>query len=77
MNNSSLTKGLKLMIVCLLNCFLGPFVVHQAFKNQENYFYFPVLIIGLGLLIVAIAYGFFGIKTLVKALLGKRKKRNI
>ena len=65
------------MTVFLLCCFTGPVLVHQAFKNQGHSFYYPVLIIGLGVLVVAVFYGFTGIKTLVNALLGERKKRNL
>ena len=77
MNIVLLRKGLKRMTICLLCCFTGPVIVHQAFKNQEHPFYYPVLIIGLGVLVVAVFYGFIGIKTLVTALLGEQKKRNL
>ena len=77
MNKILLKKGLKRMAVCLFCCFLGPVVVHQAFKNQEHPFYYPVLVVGLSVLAIAMFYGFLGIKTLVTALLGERKKRNL
>ena len=77
MNKVLLQRGLKKMTVFLLCCFTGPVIVHQEFKNQEHPFYYPVLIIGLGVLVVAVFYGFTGIKTLVNALLGERKKRNL
>ena len=77
MNKVLLQRGLKKMTVFLLCCFTGPVILHQAFKNQEHPFYYPVLIIGLGVLVVAVFYGFTGIKTLVNALLGERKKRNL
>jgi hypothetical protein len=77
MNKVLLQRGLKKMTVFLLCCFTGPVIVHQAFKNQEHPFYYPVLIIGLGVLVVAVFYGFTGIKTLVNAILGERKKRNL
>ena len=77
MNKVLLQRGLKKMTVFLFCCFTGPVIVHQAFKNKEHIFYYPVLIIGLGVLIVAVFYGFTGIKTLVNAILGERKKRNL
>ncbi|MFZ9074727.1 MAG: DUF6095 family protein [Flavobacteriaceae bacterium] len=77
MNKALLQKGLKKMAFCLLCCFTGPVVVHQAFKNQDHPFYFPVLFLGLVMLVMAFYYGFSGIKMLVKALLGERKKRNL
>ena len=77
MNKVHLQKGLKQMTFFLFCCFLGPVIVHQAFKNNEHPFYYPVLIIGLSILVIAICYGFMGTKTIVNALLGERKKRNI
>jgi hypothetical protein len=71
MNKALLQKGLKKMAFCLLCCFTGPVVVHQAFKNQDHPFYFPVLFLGLVMLVMAFYYGFSGIKMLVKALLGE------
>lgn len=75
MDKPLLQKGLKKMSLFFLCCFLGPFIVHQAFKNQSHPLYLPVLILGVLLLIIAFYYGFSGIKTLVNALLGKRKTK--
>lgn len=75
MNKPLLQKGLKKMSLFLLCCFIGPVVVHQAFKNQSHPLYFPVLILGILFLIVAFYYGFSGIRTLVNALLGERKTK--
>jgi hypothetical protein len=77
MNKLLLQKGLKKMTIVLLCCFTGPVVVHQAFKNQEHPLYFPVLIIGIIVLFIAVYNGFKGIKDLVNALLGERKKRKL
>ncbi|MDA8657668.1 DUF6095 family protein [Flavobacteriaceae bacterium] len=77
MNKILLQKGLKRMAVWLFCCFLGPVVVHQAFKNQDHPFYYPILVVGLSILAIAMFYGFLGIRTLVTALLGERKKRNL
>ena len=76
MNKALLQKGLQRMSVFILCCFIGPFVVHQAFQNEGHPLYYPVLILGLILLALAFFYGFLGIKTLVAGLLGERKKRN-
>ncbi|MBF10954.1 MAG: hypothetical protein CMC63_01815 [Flavobacteriaceae bacterium] len=77
MNKVLLKKGLKRMVFCLFFCFMGPVIIHQAFKNKEHPFYYTVLIVGLCILILALFYGYTGIKTLVSALLGERKKRII
>jgi hypothetical protein len=75
MNKPLLIIGLKKMSLFLLCCFIGPVVIHQAFKNQEHPLYEPVLISGVLFLMTAIYYGFTGIKTLVNALLGERKTK--
>ena len=76
MNKIQLQKGLKLMSYFLVLCFVGPFMVHQAFQNKSHPLYYLVLTIGLLLLGLAFYFGFKGIRTLVTALLGeKRKKR--
>jgi len=46
----------------------------QAFKNQENILFFPVLLLGVFLSSIAVAMGFIGINQLVKSLIGKIKK---
>ena len=75
MNKPLLQKGLKKMSLFLLCAFIGPVVVHQAFKNQAHPLYVPVLIAGILFLIVAFYYGFSGIRTLFNALLGERKTK--
>ncbi len=77
MNKVLFQKGLKRMVTFLICCFSGPVVVHQAFKNKEHPLFYPVLLIGLSLLAIAIYYGFLGVKTILNALLGERKKRNL
>jgi len=74
MNSLLLRKGLKRMSYFLILCFVGPFVVHQAFQNKTHPVYLPVLLVGIVLLALAFYYGFTGIRTLIDALLGKKKK---
>ena len=75
MNKILLQKGLKLMSYFIVLCFFGPFVVHQAFQIKTHSLYYPVLIIGLLLLGFAFYFGFKGIRTLVDALLGEKRKK--
>ena len=75
MNKNLLQNSLKKMSLFLLCCFIGPVIVHQAFKNQNHPLYVPVLILGFLFLITALYYGFSGIKTLVNAILGERKRK--
>ena len=75
MNKPLLQSGLKKMSLFLICCFIGPVIVYQAFKNQNHPLYFPVLILGLLFLIIALYYGFSGIKSLVNAILGEQKRK--
>lgn len=68
-----LLKGVKYLAYTVLLMFSAPFAIYQAFKNEEHPLYIPVLILGILLAIAAIGMGFYGIKTLVDALFGKRK----
>jgi hypothetical protein len=67
-----LIKGVKLLAYTVILMFSAPFAIYQAFKNEGHPLYFPVLILGLLLAVAAIGMGFYGIKTLVDALFGKR-----
>lgn len=75
MNKPLLQSGLKKMSLFLICCFIGPLIVHQAFKNQNHPLYFPVLILGFLFLIIALYYGFSGIKSLLNAILGEQKRK--
>lgn len=68
-----LLKGVKFLAYTVLLMFSAPFAIYQAFKNEGHPLYIPVLIFGILLAIAAIGMGFYGIKTLVDALFGKRK----
>lgn len=63
-----LMKGLRRLMLTLLLLFAGPVVLYQAFKNQDHPWYLPVLVVGGLLALGAIAMGFLGIRTLVRAL---------
>jgi hypothetical protein len=73
MNTEDLHKGLKRMSIFIVLCFIGPVVLHQAFKNEGHPYFWPVCIIGGIICIASIFYGFWGIKTLLNGLLGNRK----
>jgi len=68
-----LLKGVKYLAYTVLLMFSAPFAIYQAFKNEGHPLYIPVLIFGILLAIAAIGMGFYGIKTIVDALFGKRK----
>ncbi len=68
-----LIKGIKYMGITIALMFTAPVILSQAFKNQGNSFFWPVLIIGGIFALAAISMGFYGIKVIMDALFGKRK----
>lgn len=75
MNKILLQKGLRSMSFSIVFCFIGPFVIHQAFQNKNHPLFYPVFVLGILLLTLTLYFGFKGIKTLVNAMLGERKKK--
>lgn len=71
-DKAMLIKGIKFLGYTVFTMFLAPFVLFQAFKNQEHAFFIPVLIIGLVLAIAAISLGFYSIKVFMDALFNKK-----
>ncbi|TAI49104.1 DUF6095 family protein [Flagellimonas allohymeniacidonis] len=69
-----LVKGIKCIGYTTGLMFLAPFVIYQAFKNQDHPAYIPVLIVGLILAAAAIGFGFYSIKVFMDALFGKGQK---
>ena len=70
-NKELLIRGLKFLAYTVGLMFTAPVVLYQAFKNQDHPWFLPVLIIGGILALLAIAIGFYSIKTVVDALFGK------
>jgi len=67
-------KGVKTLIITIFLMFTAPIVLWQAFKNSGHPFYWPVLIVGIILAILAIGMGFKGISTIMNAIFGHKKK---
>lgn len=73
-NKDVLAKGIKYLGYTVLLMFLAPIVLYQAFKNQENTLFIPVLIVGGLLAIGAIVLAFKGVNTIMKSMFGDKKK---
>lgn len=71
-----MVKGIKFLFYTVFVMFLAPWVLFQAFKNQDHPFYLPVLIVGLILAVLAIGLGFYSIKTFIDALFGKKETKS-
>lgn len=67
-----LVKGLKQLAYTVMLMFLAPTVIWQAFKNEGHPLYWPVLIVGLILAVVAVGMGFKGIQTILNSMFGKK-----
>ena len=66
MNKELIIKGLSRLFIAILFAFTGPVIYTSALQNEDHAFFIPVLGLGLILCILAILYGFRGIKLLVK-----------
>jgi hypothetical protein len=70
-----LVKGLKYLAITVVLMFSAPIVLYQAFKNEGHPFFWPVVIIGFILAILAVGMGFYGIKVIMESLFTKGKKK--
>ena len=66
MNKELIFKGLSRLFIAILFAFTGPVIYTSAVRNEDHPFFIPVLVVGLIACILAILYGFRGIKLLVK-----------
>ena len=69
-----LVKGLKYIAYTIALMFTAPLVLYQALKNETHQWFWPVLIIGFILAILAIGFGFYSIKLIMDALFSAKKK---
>ena len=75
MEKTALQQGLKRIGYAIVLAFTGPVIIMQAFKNEGHPWYWPVLGVGLLLILLALINGVQGISSLVEGLLGKKKKK--
>ncbi|MBC91396.1 MAG: hypothetical protein CMC67_04610 [Flavobacteriaceae bacterium] len=75
MSKIKFLKGLKKMSLAIIFAFVGPFIIHQALQNKNHEFYIYVLILGLSIAGLSIAFGFIGISNLVDSLLNGQKNK--
>lgn len=63
--------GLKYLAGALPLSFIGPVVMFSSFKNQEHFWFIPVLILSLLAMAAAIFLMFKGINTVMKSMFDK------
>ena len=66
MNKELIFKGVSRLFIAILFAFTGPVIYTSAVRNEDHPFFIPVLGLGLIACILAILYGFRGIKLLGK-----------
>ena len=67
-NKVVLNKGIRYMGICLVLMFLGPFMIHIAFSNQEKPLYIPILSVAILLCATAVYFLFKGINTIMDSM---------
>ena len=67
-NKEELVKGIKTMGISLVLMFLGPSLVYVAQSNTEKALYIPILILAFILCILAIYFGFKGLKIIMDSM---------
>lgn len=67
-----LQRGILFMSIAMPLLFLGPVVIHSAFKNQDHPYYFFVLGIGILVCLGAILMLFLGIRKIMDSLFKKQ-----
>ncbi|WP_127844861.1 DUF6095 family protein [Psychroflexus aestuariivivens] len=67
-NKNTLGKGIKFVAGSLPLIFLGPSIIFSAFNNQDKPLYWPVLILGIIICIIAGYLIFRGIKIILSAM---------
>jgi hypothetical protein len=70
-----LVKGIKFIAYTIALMFSAPVVLHQAFKNEDHAFFWPVVIVGFIIAIAAIGMGFYSIKIIMEAIFSTKKSQ--
>lgn len=69
-NRVIFNKGIKNMAWALPMFFIGPSVIYNAFQNQDTYWHYLVLVVGVLICFGAVYFTFKGINTIVKSMFG-------
>lgn len=63
-----IAKGLRKISFGILFMFIGPVILYSAFKNENHFMYYPVIIIGIAVCATAMYQFFMGLRTLVSGI---------
>ena len=67
-----LQRGILYMSIAMPLLFLGPVVIHSAFKNQDHPYYFAVLGFGILACLSAMLMMFLGLRKIMNSLFKKK-----
>ena len=67
-----LQRGILYMSIAMPLLFLGPVVIHSAFKNQDHPYYFAVLSFGILACLSAMLMIFLGLRKIMNSLFKKK-----
>lgn len=73
-DRTQLIKGIKILVFALLSLFMGPTMFHMAYSNPEKPLYYPLLIIGCLICVMAVILLFRGINTIMTSIFGEKKR---
>lgn len=66
-NKEILNRGIAYAFIGLPFFFIGPSIIHSAFKNQGHTMFIPILGLGIILCVFAVIMVLRGIKTILKS----------
>ena len=67
-----LQQGILFMSIAMPLLFLGPVVIHSAFKNQNHPYYYVVLGVGIIVCLSAMLMMFLGLRKIMNSLFKKK-----
>ncbi|HUH52384.1 MAG TPA: DUF6095 family protein [Flavobacterium sp.] len=67
-DKKTIFKGIRLLAICLPLLFIGPTIINSSFKNQNNDFYYPILILGIACCMIAMYLMFRGLSIMTKGI---------
>ena len=65
-----LNKGIAFFAYALGLIFIGPSIIHSAFKNQHTKWHYVVLAVGIAMCVGAVYLMFKGLRTIIKSMFG-------
>lgn len=65
-----LNKGVSYFAFALPLIFIGPSLIHSAFKNQHTLWHYAVLGVGILMCIGSVVLMFIGLRTIIKSMFG-------